>query len=151
MDRDRPTRECTEIILTALRQNKALGRRGMLAKGLLTDKELDRALKSLRAAGAIRRCTVSANAPARDVRYEATEVPLSPPRAARSPARPRAMCFDNLLAAWRIQMPRKSTWSGGPAGIINNAFALEELHELAALRSVPQRSTTQTIRQSVNA
>ncbi|WP_174423681.1 hypothetical protein [Cupriavidus basilensis] len=151
MDRDRPTRACAEIILTALRQHKTLGRRDLLAKGQLTDRELDRALKSLRAAGAIRRCAASANAPARDVRYEATDVWTTAPRAARSPAKPRAICFDGLLTAWRIQMPRKTKWRGGPAGCINNAFAQEEKRELAALRDVPPRSTARTQRQSVSA
>ncbi|MCY0858722.1 hypothetical protein [Cupriavidus sp. D39] len=117
MDQDRPTRVCAEIILAALRQHKTLSRRGLLTRNQLTEQEVERALKFLRAAGAIRRCAASADAPARDVRYEVTDVWVTAPRAARSPAaKPPALCFEDLLAAWRIQMPRKSKRRGGPAG-----------------------------------
>lgn len=70
----------------------------MVAKGLLTDQEVDRALKSLRAAGAIRRCAASSDALVRDVRYEAMDVPPSPPGAARKPAKARAICFNDFNA-----------------------------------------------------
>jgi len=81
------------------------------------------------------------------VRYEAKDVPLSPPRAARKAAKARAICFNDLLVVWRIQMSPKSKWCSGSAGFINNAFALEE----KALRNAPGQPTSATKRRSVNA
>ncbi len=119
----------------ALRQGKALGRLDILATGLLTAREADRALKSLRSAGAIRRSAPSQDAEPRAVRYEPTETPMVTPR--RRPAKtgkPGKVCFDGLLTAWRIHLPRATQQSARYTGFVNDAFAQEEQRELAALQ-----------------
>ncbi len=135
MKTERTARECAEIFLTALRQGKALGRQDILARGLLTASEADRALKSLRAAGAIRRSAPSQDAESRAVRYEPTATPRAISR--RRPAKtskPGNACFDGLLTAWRISLPRATQQSAHYTGFVNDAFAQEEQRELAALQ-----------------
>lgn len=135
MKTERTTRECAEIFLTTLRQGKALGRQDILARGLLNAREADRAIKSLSAAGTIRRSVLSQDAEPRAVRYEPTEAPIAQSR--RRPAKiskPGKVCFDGLLTAWRIHLPHATQQSGRYAGFVNDAFAREEQRELAALR-----------------
>lgn len=135
MKTERTARECVEIFLTALRQGKALGRLDIVDTGLLTAREADRALKALRAAGAIRRSAPSEGAEPRAVRYEPTETAKVRPR--RRPnaksSQPAKVCFDSLLAAWGIRIPSTRP-SGRYVGVVNDAFAREEQREMATLR-----------------
>ncbi len=142
MELERTAQACAEIFAAALRQGRALSRQDVLARGLLTAHEADRALKALRAAGRIRRSAPSSGAEPRAVRYELADgSPAAPQRPAVVPATSRKVSFDALLAAWRIRVLDATTQECGRVAHVNEAFAQEERRELAALAQEGKRAS----------
>lgn len=144
MKPERTAQECAEIFVTALRQGQALNRQDVLEQGLLSGHDADRALKALRAAGRIRR---SAGTEPRAVRYELADVSLGAPHPASvRPGKPRKVCFEALLAAWRIRVPPATPQPAWMTGHLNDAFVQEERRELAALAQEGKRATRRRTR-----
>jgi hypothetical protein len=130
--KERQTRDCAKILLAALEQGKALSRAEMVAMGLVTASEADRALRSLRAAGAIRRSEACSGLRSADVRYEPAAVPPNKQSVAQPlAARRRNVCFEGLLAAWQIAPPSSLSHDRSRV-LVRDRFAQEDALEDAS-------------------
>lgn len=103
----RPTRECCNILLAALRTEHVLGRKDVVRSGSLSDGEFTRALKRLLQERMITRSPDTVGGRNIDARYVLTEKALAPP-ATFEPApgdAPAEDSFEDLLGAWQIRRP----------------------------------------------
>lgn len=130
------TRECAMVLLDLLIKFGPLGRRGLLERGILSAGQLDRALRCLREAGAIRR-SVDSKMGGGGVVYEQTGITLDngDRRNALSDASIRHSntvgdCFSGLLEAWDIRAPVSQC---GVSSVVRDGFSREEERDLNAI------------------
>lgn len=118
---DRPTEVCVEVVLDLFLQHKVVSRRLILGKQLLTAGETDRALKSLRDGGRIRRTEAS-----RPLEPRLAEFELVDKRASREDSRVSHASFDGLLDAWSIRPPASSE----PAAPAPKPLVVDPFHRI---------------------